>query len=286
MAKPLAQVSHKLTHTAQQVKALRRWMLGGIAAGLLYAVVAYAPAAWLVQLLTNASGGAVLLQEPRGTVWSGSAGLTLLGGEGSQGAVSLPARLSWRISPVWLGADVQLDSTCCTPSSPITLELRVSDLLTQPHLTWQLTVAQLAVPAQLLTGLGAPWNTLQLAGELMLTSEQWSGSWSPAQGLYDLSGRASLQAVDVATALATVKPLGSYRLSVTAAQLKLETLERLPTPAALILAGAGRVEGGRISFQGEAQAAKGYEEALSNLLHIVGQWQPSTDGRSRSILKI
>jgi general secretion pathway protein N len=154
-----------------------------------------------------------------------------------------------------------------------------------PNVKWRLSAAQLSLPAELLAGLGAPWNTLQLSGELLFTSDQLAGVWS-TQGLQSLTGRAALQVNHVATALSTVRPLGSYLLTSAGSALRLETLGNPPNEAALILTGTGQIERGRASFQGEALAAKGFEEALSNLLHIVGQWQSSTDGRSRSILTL
>ena len=260
--------------------------MGGVVCGILSALVAYAPASWLASGLASSSGGQVLLQAPRGTIWQGSADLVLSGGEGSAGAASLPSRLNWQISPVWLGLDVSLSAPCCTlAASPVQLGLRAGAPSNIRDVEWHLNAVRLDLPAELLMGLGAPWNTLQLAGELLFTSDQLAGVWS-AQGLQSLTGRASLQASHVATALSTVRPLGNYLLSSTGAALRLETLGGAPNESALILTGTGQIEQGRASFQGEALAAKGREEALSNLLHIVGQWQPGTDGRSRSILKL
>jgi len=260
--------------------------MGGVVCGILYAVIAFAPASWLARSLAISSGGQVLLQAPRGTIWLGSADLVLSGGEGSAGAARLPSRLNWQISPVWLGLEVSLSAECCTPAaSPVQLGLRSDTLSEMPNVKWRLSAAQLSLPAQLLAGLGAPWNTLQLSGELLFTSDQLVGVWS-AQGLQSLMGRSALQVNHVATALSTVRPLGSYLLTSAGAALRLETLARAPNEAALILTGTGQIESGRVSFQGEALAAKGFEEALSNLLHIVGQWQTSADGRSRSILKL
>jgi len=85
------------------------------------------------------------------------------------------------------------------------------------------------------------------------------------------------------TALSTVKPLGSYRLSLAGSTLKLETLTTV-TEAALVLTGTGDLRQGRARFQGEALAAVGREAALANLLHIIGQKQTSTDQRLRSTL--
>ncbi len=268
------------------MQALKKWTLGGIATGAVFALIACAPASWLASSIASSSGRQMLLQAPRGTVWQGSADLVLSGGEGSTGAVSLPSRLQWQINLVWLGLDVSLSAPCCTlAASPVQLGLRAGTG-SLSDIEWRLNTPHLGLPAGLLAGLGAPWNTLQLAGELLFTSDQLAGRWSRIGGLTDMSGRASLQATNVGTALSTVRPLGSYRLSATGAALKLETLDSAPSAAVLLLSGTGQIEQGRANFSGEAMAAQGFEEALSNLLHIVGQWQPSTDGRSRSILKL
>jgi general secretion pathway protein N len=265
------------------MKSVRRWMLGGAAAGIAYALIAFAPASWLASGLAAASGGQVLLQTPRGTAWQGSADVVLSGGAGSSDAVSLPSRMAWRLRPVWIGLDLSLDAPCCAPAaSPVQIGLRAGSLASPFDVSWQVDAPKLAFPADMLTGLGAPWNTLQLGGDLSLMAERLSGIWSRNDGLAQIAGRADLQASNVTTALSTVRPLGNYRLSSTGAALVLET----KPSAALVLSGAGQMVQGRVSFQGEALAAVGFEDALSNLLHIIGQWQPSTDGRSRAVLKI
>jgi general secretion pathway protein N len=88
------------------------------------------------------------------------------------------------------------------------------------------------------------------------------------------------------TALSTVRPLGTYRITLQGAALTLETPQ---ADAALQLSGTGKVgtpAGSKVYFLGEATAAEGKEAALSNLLHIIGQKQTSTDGRLRSVLRI
>jgi general secretion pathway protein N len=225
-------------------------------------------------------------------VWDGSADMVFVGGEGSSGAVGLPTRLYWQISPTWLGFQAQLHSPCCAQASnPVQLGLTLnlaSTLRLSPELGWQMDAARLQLPTEMLAGLGAPWNTLQLTGDLTLKSDKLAGVWSSAQGVNRITGSAQLDLSNASTALSTVRPLGSYRLSSKGAVMRLETLgsETGASVTALILTGTGQIEQGRASFQGEAVAVAGFEEALSNLLHIVGQWQPGTDGRSRSILKL
>jgi general secretion pathway protein N len=122
-------------------------------------------------------------------------------------------------------------------------------------------------PAALLAGLGTPWNTLQLDGDLALSTQDLSVEW--AEGRLALAGRAELQAQRMASRLSTLRPMGSYRITVTGGAtptLQLETLD-----GALQLSGSGLWVGSRLHFNGAATAAPGREEALANLLNIIGR---------------
>ncbi|MEY4100211.1 MAG: hypothetical protein RL300_1382, partial [Pseudomonadota bacterium] len=61
-----------------------RWALAGGLLGLALSTVLFAPARWLSAWVQQASRGQVLLIDTRGTVWAGSARVTLTGGDGSQ----------------------------------------------------------------------------------------------------------------------------------------------------------------------------------------------------------
>jgi general secretion pathway protein N len=268
-----------LTRTRHPVSTA--WALTGSLFGVVLVVALNAPAQWLANAIAIASNGHVLLQAPRGTVWNGSAQLLLAGGESSAGAVQLPDRLSWTLTPHWLGARATISAP-----HPVRLSVAVKNPST---LVWTLAAAQFKAPADILQGLGSPWNTLQLAGALTLTTppnQPLSGTWSTHQGWQDLTGLATLEAAHIQTALSTVRPLGSYRLTLQGPVLKLET----PQPDdALQLSGTGTIgqaPAGAFSFSGEATAALGKEAVLSHLLHIIGQKQTSTDGRLRAALRI
>jgi general secretion pathway protein N len=258
------------------------WSWCGGLLGVVVALVAFAPASWLASSIGMVSQGRVLLQEPRGTVWAGSAQLVLAGGDGSSGATRLPSRMNWDISPQWWGVTVLLSAPCCTPATPVQMTALLDEVLEGGALAWTLRSSELALPASMLVGLGAPWNTLQLAGDLRFSTDRLAGQWTASGGVSSVSGQALLQANHMTTALSTLHPLGSYKLSTAGKALRLETNGE----AALVLNGTGNIEQGRIAFLGEATAAKGREEALSNLLHMMGQWQPNNDGRMSSILKI
>lgn len=256
--------------------------MGGLF-GLCAASIVFAPAAWLANALDSQSAGRVLLHEVRGTVWSGSGELMLAGGEGSAGLVRLPSRLSWELRPQGFGLNVQLSSACCTRTGPLHIRVQWSG----DALSWELSRAHASFPASLLMGLGAPWNTLQLTGDLTLNSQQLAGRWSAAKGFDQVTGQADVQADHLTTALSTVRPLGSYQFHIAGPEVRLETKKNeSQQEMPLQLTGFGQLAQGRFSFTGEALAAKGREEALTNLLHMIGQSHSSADGRLRSTLKI
>ena len=134
---------------------------------------------------------------------------------------------------------------------------------------WRLQVQDAASqwPATVLAGLGTPWNTLQLDGEVRLATQGLSVEW--VEGRPSVEGRADLEALRVASRLSTLRPMGSYRITLqggTQATLRLDTLE-----GSLQLSGSGQWVGQRLHFRGEASAVPGREAALANLLNIIGR---------------
>ena len=229
---------------------------------MLGAVLLFAPAHWLASGVARASAGQVQLLQPRGTVWNGSAQLVLTGGAASQDAAALPGRLQWQLSPGLRGLHAQLQAACCT-TTPLQLHL-------QPR--WggaRLAVAdhQSQWPAALLTGLGTPWNTLQLQGQLALRTQGVQLDW--AAGRMVLAGHTAIDALAMSSRLSTLRPMGSYRFDLQGGdvpQLTLQTLE-----GSLQLSGSGYWVGQRLRFAGEASAAPEREAALANLLNIIGR---------------
>lgn len=246
--------------------------------GLLLALVVFAPARWLTERIASATGERLQLVNARGTVWAGRADLVLTGGAGSRSLSALPQGLAWRLVPAWRDGPalaLRLLAPCCT-TTPVSLRL-------QPR--WggarlQLDAFDSRWPAELLSGLGTPWNTLRLEGALALRSEGLM--LQVASGRMLLQGGLSIDALEMASRLSSIRPLGSYRASLRAtadgstAALDLQTLQ-----GALRLQGSGQWVGGRLRFVGDAQAAPGSELALTNLLNIMGR----RDG-PRSVIRI
>ncbi|MBT9511395.1 MAG: type II secretion system protein N [Acidovorax sp.] len=235
-------------------------------AGVLPAVIAFAPAHWLAEGAAHATQGQVQLLQVRGTVWTGSAQLVLTGGNASKDRAALPGRVDWRLRPALGGLSLQLQAGCCTPEP---LRARV-------HAHWggmALSVAdgQSQWPAALLAGLGTPWNTLQPQGQLALQTRALTLRWTA--GRMALAGQAQLDARAMSSRLSTLRPMGSYRLVLQGGKdaQEMPTLTLSTLDGALQLSGTGQWVGQRLRFAGEASAAPEREAALSNLLNIIGR---------------
>lgn len=241
------------------------WAFVGALAGLLAVLIVTAPARWLAGALARASGGAVLLAEPQGSIWAGSARLVLTGGAGSQDRTALPGRVHWRVTPALPGVSAQVRADCCTGAAP--LGLRISPRWGGASVA--VAASESVWPAALLTGLGTPWNTVQPQGELAVATPGLQIDW--AAGRMTLDGRAGITVRHLSSRLSTLQPLGSYRLELQggdAVALSLSTLE-----GGLQLSGSGQWVGSRLRFSGEARGAPGMEAQLANLLNIIGRRQ-------------
>jgi len=243
------------------------WAWLGLSFGLALALVMYAPARWLGSILAHRTGGQVLLQGARGTVWNGSAQLVITAGHGSRDAAALPSRLEWTLQPAPGGLRLSLFAACCT-ARPLLLRLqaRLEDGAVSPRIE----VADGAMsqwPASLLVGLGTPWNTLQLEGQVQVSTRGLVLARG-REGL-QMAGQAELVALGVSSRLTTLRPMGSYRIRIEGGPSP--TLEVTTLEGGLQLAGTGRWVHSRLRFSGEASTSPGREAVLSNLLNIIGR---------------
>lgn len=240
----------------------------GACLGLVVAILAWAPARWMAWGVAQASESQVQLINARGTVWDGSAQLVLSGGIGSRNPQALPGRVHWQIESAWGGLRLHGLADCCMAQAA---RVQVQTGLS----TWRVQLQDHSSqwPAALLSGLGAPWNTLQPDGQLQLRTQALQLHW--AQGRMQMQGQAQLELQALSSRLSTLKPMGSYRIRLSGTpegtatpELQLSTLQ-----GPLLMNGQGQWVGGRLRFTGEAQAQEGHEDALANLLNIMGRRQ-------------
>ena len=267
--------SRQLSQRGSRGQVPWRWASAGAVMGFLVAMVWFAPARWVAGWLSQATGGQVLLGSATGTVWRGSAQLSLAGGASSNSTVALPGRLNWQLIPGWGNLTIRTDAACCM-DKPVVAKLRPA----WSKLVIDVEDHQSNWPMGLLAGLGTPWNTVQAEGQMVFSlralSLEWPG-WSESR--MTLSGQMQIDALEVTSRLSTIKPTGSYRLSVKGGGVNSVQLQTLQ--GSLQLSGAGQWVGGRLRFEGEATAQPDRQDALNNLLNIIGR----RDGM-RSIIKL
>jgi general secretion pathway protein N len=224
-------------------------------------VLAFCPAAWMAAIVEKQTGGRLTLGDAQGTLWRGSA---FIGGapSGTDPVTPLlPGRFAWRLSPAVLIGIVDLDL-----DNPSALQQAVK--IAGNWSQWQVSGSSILLPAERLSALGAPLNTVQLSGQMRL-------SWTPLQiarqgQRVDVTGTMNLRMDDVASRLSPVKPLGAYDMAMDwrgqEARLALKTVK-----GPMLLSGTGQLVNGRLQFSGRAEAEAGQEERLAVLLNLLGQ---------------
>lgn len=235
------------------------------AAGALLVVLVLAPAGLVALAAGHWSAGRVILADPAGTVWNGQADVILSSGagDGAPAGTRLPGRLSWQLAPgrLLLGTlDLTLTDAAVL-DRPLVLRMDRSGASADPD--------RLRMPAGVLLGLGAPWNTIRPGGELQL-------EWDTLH-LQDGAVRGALRAEWIAASsrLSPVVPFGHYRLRADGifegATLQLETVS-----GPMEMTGNGTIAGGnRLRFQGTARVQAGTDAAtatqLSGLISLLGR---------------
>lgn len=170
---------------------------GGLATAL--TLVALAPAAWIAPQVARATGAHVNLVDPEGSLWHGSGTLMLAPGADQSAATLLPGRVQWttRFWPLLTGrVQMHMRQTDAMPDA-VTLDA-----------TWRgavLSAGSMAVPASLLAGLGTPFNTLDLQGDVRLGWTDWRMIGNNA------FGQLTVTIDSMSSRVSRVKPLGSYR---------------------------------------------------------------------------
>lgn len=236
-----------------------------VVASIAATVLAMAPAQWVASAIAQATGERVVLAEARGSIWRGQAGVVLAPGEAAGIArIGLPEALSWQMSP-WALLAGRIDLTLTHPSALLQpLQLRVD-----ASRRAELLATTVRLPAALLAGLGAPFNTIKPGGVISLAWQRLEFEHGRMKG--DVVGEWQF----AASALTPVAPFGNYRLlaegGFPGTRLTLSTLS-----GPLELVGDGTIdEQGNLRFTGRARALPGVDAAvraqLAGLVLLLGR---------------
>lgn len=246
---------------------MKFWAALGVVVGAALAVAVHAPAAWITGMLADGPAARVQFVDARGTVWNGDARILVGEGVRSPDTRTLPGRVVWSLG--WAGATptLALRAECCMAVSQ---QVRLVPAWGQASVS--LSDGSSAWPAALLSALGAPWNTVQMEGELRVRTRGVSVEWT--DGRARLLGQVDVDALGMASRLSTLRPVGSYRVTLAGVAgmasptLRVQTLE-----GPLRIEGQGEWTGAQWRFSGEASADPASESALGNLLNVLGRRQ-------------
>ena len=254
-----------------QKKVRKPWVAYAALGVSLYVIflLATLPAAWLAWAINKYSNGALILSQPTGSVWRGSA--ELLSRYPPSQAQAL-GRTEWRINPLWLAAGrVRIKAQ--------TLGSRIQGrgLVQLTPGTVRLQETRLAIPASLASQFYAPASLASLKGNFSIDI---SDLRLDNDGL---QGQVEVRWLDAGSALSPVQPLGDYRVTLVGkgktANINLNTVS-----GDLELSGRGiwNVTGnGQVRFNGTASPRNRAKE-LEPMLKLLGR----DLGGGRRLLKL
>lgn len=245
-----------------RARAALPWLaVGAVAVGIM--LVTLLPAAWVTPQFARATGGHVNLVNPSGSLWQGSATLLLAPGADRSASTLLPGRVEWHTEfwPLFGGrVRMRMLQTDAMPD-PVTLDATLRGAT--------LSAGAMAVPASLLAGLGTPFNTLDLQGDVRIGWTDWRLIGN------DAFGQLTVTITGMSSRVSRVKPLGDYR-AVLQAQGAASTLDLATLKGPLTLTGRGDFGPNQASFRGNASATPEQRDNLAGLLNLLGH--PVGDG--------
>lgn len=228
------------------------------------------PAKWVSGILASQTACRVMLQQPEGTIWQGSAALAFSESNASAAGCREPLSVTERFH--WVTSCSVAKLSCQTQIQYVALE--------KPQLLlWGLGQTQIAanevkLPANVLEGLGNPWSTLRPRGQLEArwTDLNLNGVWNAVTGAQANNARSGVIRIiisNLSSPISPVKPLGAYEILANIANDGLNWVLS-STAGPLLLMGQGDMKSG-LHFEGEASASPEAQDSLMGLLGLLGK---------------
>lgn len=232
----------------------RTWIL--LIVTFLGALLITAPAGLLGIVLRDVTQNRLELANTQGSIWHGSANPVI---RQRSGKLITLDRLRWEMifMPLLRGKlSIQLYWDHAAQGTPMEISASLSQL--------DVHNAFIPLPALLLDEVSDFLKPAQLRGDVILKSDALVISRQT------VLGNASADWINASSLLSTIAPLGNYHLAfsstVSGVDIVLST-----SSGALILGGQGRLTTANgLDFKGTAQASKGNEDALRDLLGHLG----------------
>ena len=118
-----------------------------------------------------------------------------------------------------------------------------------------------------MAGLCAPWKALAVEGRFKVATRGLALHGGPQ--VLQMQGQVELLALDMTSSLTTLRPRGSYRLTLEGGPVP--TLRLVTLAGGLQVTGSGQWQGTRLQFSGEAHTAPGREAVLAHHLNLIAR---------------
>ena len=232
-------------------------------------IIRQLPIAWVSGVLASQTACRVMLEQPAGTIWQGSAALAFSEPNISEGGCKEPLSVTERFH--W-------ETSCSLHLASCQSEIQFSALEQAQRIGWgfggiSIAANEIKLPANVLEGIGNPWSTLRPRGGL---AARWTDLNIARMGDSEGSKVASSGVIriiisNLISPISPVKPLGSYEIGANIASEGL-TWNLSTTSGPLLLKGQGGIakEAG-MYFSGEASASPEAQESLIGLLSLLGK---------------
>lgn len=241
------------------------------------------PVRWVSGFLGDQTTCRIVLQDPMGMIWQGSAALGFsesnVKGGGCKPPLAQTERIQWKTHCQMTGLRCVTEIQFAVLANPQTLNWGWGQPLT-------LIANEITLPATILEGLGNPWVTLRPRGDLHARWTDLTWTFSKGGELVSAGGSAGessgvmrIVILHLASPISPVRPLGSYEIQANLGEQRASWV--LSTTAGpLLLKGQGEIglgrEGKGLQFSGEASADPDAEDALLGLLSLLGKKEGST----------
>jgi general secretion pathway protein N len=221
------------------------------------------PVSWFASTLNTQTSCRLMLHQPAGTLWKGSAAMGFSELDPSTNRCRTPSVISERFQ--WNAVCHPLQGKCkghihfSALVNPLGFHLGFSGL--------RLDAGEILLPANILEILGSPWTTLRPRGEVQA---HWSELDLGGFTNHDSKGHIRILVRNLSSPISPVKPLGTYDVGVNLLGDG-GSWDVSAVNGPLLFRGAGVFGKQGLHFSGELFATPESQESLIGLLSMVGK---------------
>ena len=224
--------------------------------------ITHIPAATIASTIDRQSDCRVVLHQPIGTVWNGSAALGFsesdMVSRSCRAPVALTERFTWNTQCSVLHGQCLIEIHFVSLDKPLLITIGLNEI--------KVAAGEMTLPASILEAFGNPWSTLRPRGQLF-------AQWGDLQKGSDTTGTIRLHMNHLSSPISAVQPLGSYEIKAHLGQAG--TSFAIDTTAGpLLLSGKGQLstkDSSSMHFLGSAHAAPEAQDSLVGLLSLLGK---------------